>query len=269
MARRGTKGSVSTARGEKRRAQRRATVQKIKIRISLLPGILTTANVLCGFYAIMWAMKGRFFAAAAAIIVAAGLDALDGRVARLTKTTSEFGVEFDSMADVVSFGVAPAVLSYRWALAGFGRVGWIIAFAYLICGVLRLARFNTRCKTVEPKFFLGLPTPAAGLFVATSVTLADGEPIGTFAKVLFFLLFAGVSYLMISNVKYRSFKQLDFAKMHPFGTLVTIVGIVIVIASSPGTVPFFLILGYLVWGIIETFVLKKRAHREAPEEEAL
>jgi len=267
MVRRRTTGSVSKAKGERRKAQRRARVQKIKIRISLLPGILTTANVLCGFYAVIWAMKGRFFAAAVAIIVAAGIDALDGRVARLTKTTSEFGVEFDSMADVVSFGVAPAVLSYCWVLGSLGRIGWIIAFAYLICGVLRLARFNTRCKTVEPKFFLGLPTPAAGLFVATSVTLADGESIGTFAKVLFFLLFAGVSYLMISNVKYRSFKQLDFAKMHPFGTLVAIVGIVIVIASSPGIVPFFLIVGYLIWGLIETFVLKKRAHREALEED--
>lgn len=267
---RGLKTSlVSKAKSETRRAQRRAAVQKIKIRISLLPGILTTANVLCGFYAIMWAMKGMFLSAAVAIIVAAGIDALDGRVARLTKTTSEFGVEFDSMADVVSFGVAPAVLSYRWVLGGFGRIGWIVAFAYLICGVLRLARFNTVCKKVEPKFFLGLPTPAAGLFVATAITLADGEPLGTFSKVVFLLLLISVSYLMVSTVKYRSFKQLDFAKMHPFGTLVIVVGVVIIIASFPGVVPFFLILGYLVWGLIETFVLKKRAQGEAPEEEAL
>ena len=265
----GHRTTSSVSKGEIRKARRRARVQKIKIRISLLPGILTTANVLCGFYAIIWAMQGKFFGASVAIIVAAVIDALDGRVARLTKTTSEFGVEFDSMADVVSFGVAPAVLSYNWALAGFGRIGWIVAFAYLICGVLRLARFNTRCKTVEPRFFLGLPTPAAGLFVATSVALADGEPIGTFAKVVFLLLFGGVSYLMISNVKYRSFKQLDFAKMHPFGTLVTVVGAVIVIASFPWIVPFFLVLAYLVWGLIETFVLKKRARREAEEEEAL
>ena len=208
-------------------------------------------------------MQGKFFGASVAIIVAAVIDALDGRVARLTKTTSEFGVEFDSMADVVSFGVAPAVLAYNWALQGFGRIGWIVAFAYLICGVLRLARFNTRCKTVEPRFFLGLPIPAAGLFVATSVALADGEPIGTFAKVVFLLLFGGVSYLMISNVKYRSFKQLDFAKMHPFRTLVIMVGAVIVIASFPWTVPFFLVLAYIVWGLIETSVLKKRARREA------
>lgn len=240
---------------------RKRRVPQIKIRISLLPGILTTVNVLCGFYAVVWVLKGKFFPAAVAIIVAAGVDALDGRVARLTKTTSEFGVEFDSLADVVSFGIAPALLSYSWAFSSFGRLGWVVAFAYLICAVLRLARFNTRCKTVEPKYFLGLPTPAAGLFVATSVTLLDGEAPGSFFKGLFFLMLLLVSYLMVSNIRYRSFKELDFAKMHPFGTMTIVVVIVIIIASLPDTTPFLIVLTYLAWGVCESLWLKRREKR--------
>ncbi|RLC47368.1 MAG: CDP-diacylglycerol--serine O-phosphatidyltransferase [Candidatus Coatesbacteria bacterium] len=267
MAVRHMTSSGRPTKREKRRSERQPRRKRIKIRISLLPGILTTANVLCGFYAIMWAMKGRFFAASAAIVVAAIVDAFDGRVARLTKTTSEFGVEFDSLADVISFGVAPVLLAYHWALSVFGRAGWVVAFAYLICAVLRLARFNTRCKTVEPKFFLGLPTPAAGLVVATSVLLADGEPVGTFLRVLFLILFICASYLMISNVKYRSFKQFDFAKMHPFGTMTLVVVAVIVIASFPQTMPFILVLGYVVWGLFETSMMKRRERRGTIEQE--
>lgn len=209
----------------------------------------------------MWVIKGNLFAAAVAIIVAALLDALDGRVARLTKSTSEFGVEFDSLADTVSFGVAPALLSYFWALNSFRRIGWIAAFAFLICGVLRLARFNTRCKTVEPKYFLGLPIPMAALAIATSVTLADAEPPGTFLRVLFLVLVAALSFLMVSSFKYRSFKELDFAKLHPFGTLITVVAVLIIIASFPRTMPFLLVLGYVVWGVLETYWLHQRLRK--------
>ncbi|HUT04322.1 MAG TPA: CDP-diacylglycerol--serine O-phosphatidyltransferase [bacterium] len=267
MAARRITSSGRRTKREQRPSQQEPRRRRIKIRISLLPGILTTANVLCGFYAVMWAMKGRFFAASVAIVVAAVVDTFDGRVARLTKTTSEFGVEFDSMADVISFGVAPVILAYHWALSSFGRAGGVVAFAYLICAVLRLARFNTRCKTAEPKFFLGLPTPAAGLVVATSVLLADGEPVGTFLKVLFLIVFVCVSYLMISNVKYRSFKEFDFAKMHPFGTMILVVAGVIVLASFPGTMPFILAFGYLVLGLVETSMIKRRERRGALEQQ--
>jgi CDP-diacylglycerol--serine O-phosphatidyltransferase len=228
---------------------------------------LTTANVLCGFYAVIYCMKDRLFGAAVAIIIAAVIDALDGRVARLTKTTSEFGVEFDSLADVVSFGVAPSLLAYKWAFSDLGRIGWVVTFAFLICGVLRLARFNTRCKTVEPKYFLGFPIPAAGLLIATSVTLLDGDPPGTFFTIIFLLLTGFVSYLMVSSVRYRSFKELDFAKMHPFGTLTLVVAVVIVIASFPSTMPFFLVLIYLISGLIESLVLKRRGSRTSNEQE--
>ena len=267
MVRRSESDETSKGVRRPRRVLRGRRVPQIKIRISLLPGILTTANVLCGFYAIMWVLKGRLFPASVAILVAALLDALDGRVARLTKTTSEFGVQLDSLADVVSFGMAPALLSYSFALSGFGRLGWIAAFSYLICGVLRLARFNTRCKTIEPKYFLGLPIPAAGLAVATSVTLADGEAPGTFLRVLFLILIAAISYLMVSNFKYRSFKQLNFAKMHPFGTMIILVAIVIVIAAFPGTMPFLTVIGYIVWGVIETLWLRRSDARKEQEEE--
>ena len=139
--------------------------------VYLIPNFFTTGNVFSGFYAIIAAFNQDFLLAAIAILVATVFDALDGLIARLTRTTSRFGVEYDSLADLVSFGVAPGLLIYSWALSSYGRIGWVAAFLYVVCGTLRLARFNVQVSTVESKKFIGLPIPAAACMIATLVML--------------------------------------------------------------------------------------------------
>ena len=226
--------------------------------IFLLPGLLTTGNLLCGFYAIVLTLEQRYWWAAIALFVGIVMDVLDGKVARLTRTTTQFGVELDSLADVVSFGVAPALLLYAWALAPLGRVGQGAAFLYVVCGTLRLARFNVLTGVTDRRYFIGLPIPGAAGTVASMVLFLDPTE---FDRVELFALACAtylLAFLMISNIRYYSFKDLNFAKRHPFPVLlVAALGIVIVFAY-PQKALFVILCGYALSGPARWAELRKQ-----------
>lgn len=222
--------------------------------IYLLPNLLTTAGLFSGFYAIVASMNGRFEAAAIAIFVAMIFDGLDGRVARMTNTQSPFGAEYDSMADMVSFGVAPALVSYNWGLAGLGKIGWLAAFIYVAGAALRLARFNTQLGSADKRYFQGLASPAAAALVAGLVWVGveyqvDGNDYGVIVAFV-----TGISgLLMVSNFKYNSFKELDFHGKVPFVALLLVMLVFIVVATEPALVLFLVFLLYALAGPINTF----------------
>lgn len=201
--------------------------------ICLVPSMLTTISLFSGFYAIISAINGTFFHAAAALIVAAIFDGLDGRVARMTGTTSLFGKEYDSLCDLVAFGVAPAIIAYQWTLVNYGRYGWLAAFLYVATTALRLARFNIQ-DTSSNKDFTGLPCPAAAVTIATTVLFCMfmGIDAGSMGLVILALLYC-LSYLMVSSVQYLSFKSPETSRTRKFQVLVTMVLLIMVIATQP------------------------------------
>jgi CDP-diacylglycerol--serine O-phosphatidyltransferase len=252
-----------------RRRRKKRDRKKFK-GIFLLPNLITTASLFAGFYGIVAAMDGRFLAAAWAILISLILDGLDGRIARMTHSTSSFGLQYDSLADLVAFGVAPALLVYLWALKPFRQFGWMAAFLFVVCGALRLARFNVQTGTMDPRYFNGLPIPAAAMVVATGV--AFYYEIGEWApnkQILVLVAVYLVAFLMVSNVKFFSFKKVELFKRHPFQTLVAVVLIFVVIAMAPELVGFPLMVIYLLSGIISTYTYYRRPQLpEKPEEEA-
>lgn len=196
--------------------------------IYLLPNLFTTGALFSGFYAIVSGMHGKFEIAAVAIFVAMIFDGLDGRIARLTNTQSKFGAEYDSLSDMVSFGVAPALVMFSWSLNELGKFGWAVAFIYVACAALRLARFNTQIETADKNYFSGLASPAAAAVVAGTVWVCaeegwvDGQlPIGM--SMLAGILTAAVGFLMISSIKYHSFKGLNLRGRVPFVVLLAVV----------------------------------------------
>lgn len=216
--------------------------------VYILPNLVTTGSLFAGFYGIVASMNQRYDVAAWFILVSAVFDALDGKVARLTNTTSQFGVEYDSLADLVAFGVAPGVLMYSWALQPFGKLGWLAAFLYVVCGALRLARFNVQANTVESKNFVGLPIPAAASMVAACVLLfyhLGGS--GTIRMVSVLVLIYGLAVLMVSNVPYYSFKDPELLKRRPFGILVLAIVLIIVIVAQPEVMFFLIFLVYTMF----------------------
>ncbi len=217
--------------------------------VYLLPNLFTTGTLFAGFYGIISTMNGGYYVAAWFILISAIFDVLDGKVARLTGTTSRFGVEYDSLADLVAFGVAPGLLMYSWALKPFGKLGWLAAFLYVVCGALRLARFNVQVDTVESKRFLGLPIPAAASMVASCVLLfyhLGGS--GSIRKVSVLILIYVLALLMVSNVRYYSFKDPELVKRQPFGFLVLLIFVVIVVVAEPQIMIFALFGIYLLSG---------------------
>ena len=233
--------------------KKRGNRDRLRKGIFILPNLLTSFNIFCGFYAIISAIDGKFVIGAVAIIVAAIFDMLDGKIARATNTTSKFGIEYDSLADVISFGVAPALLMYMWALRPFGRIGWLAAFLFMVCGALRLARFNTQTGTISSDYFVGLPIPAAAGFAAT--TLLFHNRLGLLAEPQSMLLLALIyvlSFLMVSNIKYYSFKRPELFKRGHFNFLVAAILIMIFIASQPPIALFFMGLIYVVSGPIHS-----------------
>ncbi len=202
--------------------------------IYLLPNLVTTIALFSGFYAILASMDGKFEAAAIAIFVAMVFDGLDGRVARMTNTQSDFGVEYDSLSDMVSFGVAPAVVCYSWMLSDLGKVGWAAAFLYVSCAALRLARFNVQVESADSRFFVGLASPSAAALVAGMVWVGhDVEP-STATALLAFIVTAVAGLLMVVNCRYHSMKGFDFKGHVPFVTfLAVVVGMVIVAIDLP------------------------------------
>lgn len=226
--------------------------------IYLLPNALTTASLFSGFYAIVSAANGVFENAAIAIFVSMILDGLDGRVARMTNTQSKFGEEYDSLADMVAFGVAPGLVAFFWSLNGLNQVGWAVTFIYVAGAALRLARFNTQIGSVDKKFFVGLPSPSAAACVAGLVWCFHGMGSSSWLTALTLLVVGGTGVLMVSNVLYRSFKDLDLRGKVPFAAILVVVLAFVVVALDPGTVLFSGFLLYALSGPVRSLLRKMR-----------
>ncbi|MGZ0020481.1 CDP-diacylglycerol--serine O-phosphatidyltransferase [Nitrosomonas sp. wSCUT-2] len=231
------------------------TVIKSRLRrrgIYLLPNLFTTAALFAGFYAIVQAMNGNFEYSAIAVFIAMVLDGLDGRVARLTGTQSEFGAEYDSMSDMVSFGVAPALIVYEWSLKEMEQWGWIIAFIYCACAALRLARFNTNIEVIDKRFFQGLPSPAAAALIAGLVwVMLNFEIQGSEIKWLASIVTLFAALTMVSNIPYYSGKEINLRRRVPFFTvLLLVLFFFVLIPSHPPVVLFILFAAYAFSGYI-------------------
>jgi CDP-diacylglycerol--serine O-phosphatidyltransferase len=234
--------------------------------IYLLPNLFTTGALFAGFYAIVQAMNSKFEYAAVAIFIAMVLDGLDGRVARLTHTESEFGAEYDSLSDMVSFGVAPALLMYEWAFRSIGKWGWFAAFIYCVGTALRLARFNTNIEVVDKRYFQGLPSPAAAALVAGFVwVMLDNHFTGFELRwiAVGVTVFAGLS--MVSNLRFYSFKDFNMRKSVPFIAIFLLALFFILLSSYPPGVLFLLFLGYALSGYV-LWLLDLRKPRIPPSE---
>ncbi len=243
--------------------------------IYLLPNLFTTAGLFCGFYAIVAAESGNFAAAAVAIFIAMITDALDGRVARLTNTQTDFGVQYDSLTDLVAFGVAPALVMYQWALSSmrdygnfWAKIGWLAAFLFTACAALRLARFNTQVSTADKRFFQGLPSPAAAGLVAGLVwTAHDFALTGGKLIVPALIVTVGCALLMVSNVRFHSFKELDFSNKVPFVMALVLVLVFVSIAMDPPTVMFAMLFVYALSGPVITVRYRRARLAQRHQEE--
>jgi CDP-diacylglycerol---serine O-phosphatidyltransferase len=243
-------------------------INKMKRGIFILPSLLTLTSIFFSFYGLILAIKGQFLWSGVLILVAGFFDGIDGKVARLTKTSTKFGVELDSLADVISFGVAPAILFYTWTLEPYGRLGWVVAFVYVACGALRLARFNVQTSIIDPKRFNGLPIPAAAGMLATAVIFFEHLEINKDHYSIFLLILTvSLSFLMVSSVKFHAFKDLTIVKEKPFSSTVGFVLLMSLIAVAPFVVPFVICAAYVLSGPIMTtvFYIKGRKNvKSAP-----
>jgi CDP-diacylglycerol--serine O-phosphatidyltransferase len=235
--------------------------------IYLLPNTLTLCSMLLGFYSILSTLKGNYVYAAWAILFATIFDGLDGWVARLTNSTTKFGIELDSLSDLVSFGVAPAVMMYKWALAPFGRIGWAAAFWFMACGALRLARYNVQMGSTESKSFTGMPIPGAATIIASLILfyheMLDMPP---GKNILILGLTVLLAFLMVSTLKYHGVKEIDFRQRKPFWILVAFVlGLTIIVMHPPISLFLFAMI-YLLGGIIENIYLFYKKRREKRKE---
>jgi len=237
--------------------------------IYLLPNLFTIAGLFAGFYAIVTAMEGYFNYAAVAIFVAMIMDFFDGRVARLTNTQSAFGAELDSLSDMVSFGVAPALVIYSWSLEGLGKLGWLAAFIFAAAGALRLARFNTQVLVADKRYFQGLPIPAAAGVLASMVWLCvDSEILGDGVSMMTAVLAIIIAILMVSNVRYYSFKEIDLKGRVPFVAILLVVLAFVGISLDPPKILFLIFFCYALSGPILTLralykarSLRRKAHK--------
>lgn len=232
--------------------------------IYLIPNLFTVAGMLSGFYAIIAGIHSHYINSAIAIFIAALMDSLDGRSARLLHSQSEFGAHLDSLSDMLSFGLAPALLLYTWSLSILGKPGWLAAFLYTVCTALRLARFNLQSTTTsDQRYFYGLPTPAAALFVASiiwvysSIYHISGFNIVLPITVITILL----GFLKVSTVRYRSFKDMDLSHKVPFISILVVVLGIILISFDPPDILLLLISLYILSGPIETFRLLNKCRR--------
>ena len=231
--------------------------------IYLLPNLLTTAGLFSGFYAVVSSMNGHYISAAVAIFIAMIFDGLDGRVARMTNTQSEFGAEYDSMADMVSFGIAPGLVAYNWALSSFGKFGWLAAFVYVACAALRLARFNTQVGVADKRYFQGLASPAAAGVIASLIWVGseyqiDGQQYGFIIG----LITIATGLLMVSNFRYNSFKDVDWKGKVNFFVVLLIVLAFVVVASSPENILLFIFALYACSGPFTTIRTVKKLKLE-------
>ena len=238
------------------------TPEKSSIRrrgIYLLPNLFTTGALFAGFYAITSAMSGHFETAAISIFVAMILDGLDGRVARLTNTQSEFGAQYDSLSDMVSFGTAPALVMYLWSFSSMGKLGLFAAFVHMAGGALRLARFNTQLTSADKRYFQGLPSPAAAAILAGFIwiSLEHNYPV-EIVKYIGIVLTISTGLLMVSNFRYSSFKEIDLKGKVPFFVAISVMLGIAFIMAQPQTMLFLLFLAYAISGPVVTLVMRKR-----------
>jgi len=236
----------------------------------ILPNMITLLGLLSGVYSMMLTIRENYIYAAIAILLAAIFDSLDGKVARLVKGTSEFGIQLDSLADVVSFGVAPALLIFHWQFQQLHQVGIMAAFVFVACGALRLARFNVQTKKISNLFFVGLPIPGAAAIVAASVFFVSHLELTDFAYLPWFYLVAVfvLAFLMVSTVPYYSFKNLGFLKMRPFNTVVILVVLLFFIGSKPSIAIFTFMIVYVISGFVLLPLRKRLLARERAQEGA-
>jgi CDP-diacylglycerol---serine O-phosphatidyltransferase len=234
--------------------------------IHILPSLFTTGNVFCGFYSFIAALNEKYYLAAWAIVLAIIFDVLDGRIARMTKTTSAFGMQYDSLADVISFGMAPAFICYAWVLKPFGRIGWMAAFLYLLCSALRLARFNTTKPDIQGQHFIGLATPAAAAVIA-SIIIAFEDLFGSRVHPGFMVAVVYIlAFLMVSNIKYPAFKKFEFRKRVSFTRFLLVVLVLYILATIPKIALFLISFGYTIFGPIGEWSSQKTKLNAVPDD---
>lgn len=241
--------------------------KRLRRGIYLLPSVFTISNILFGFYAVVCGLRGNFQKAAVMIFIAGVLDALDGRIARMTGTASDFGREYDSLADVLTFGMVPALLTYLWGLDQLGRIGWLVPLYFLVCSATRLARFNVQTKSVDSRYFVGLPAPAAAGTISALLFFAPDREWKSWTTALFVVALLTVGTLMVSTFRYRSFKQIDLRRRWSYRLALPLAAVILVVALHPPA--FFLALAVLysssgpvawTWGR-----LQHRGTKEGPD----
>lgn len=246
----------------------KTTEKKPRRGIYLLPNLFTTGCLFMGFFAIVSAMGQRFESAAIAVFIAMIMDSLDGRVARMTNTESDFGAQYDSLADMVSFGLAPSLVMYEWSLSSLGKLGWLAAFIYAAGAALRLARFNTQVGTAGKRYFQGLPSPAAAALLAGAVWVGtDYQLHGIDLRIPAFLVTLCAGVLMVSNIRYRSFKDLDLKGKVPFVAVLIVVMVFVFISLDPPQVLFGIFLAYGISGPAITLITLRKRKAERSQQQ--
>ena len=256
-----------------RMPRRRRRIPPLRGGVYILPNLFTSAGLFAGFYSIIATLGHQYRLAAIMILVAQLCDMLDGRIARLTRSTSSFGIQYDSLADLVAFGVAPGILVYEWALRPWGKWGWLAASLYVTAGALRLARFNVQIASVEKRHFIGLPIPAAADVVASTVLMYFylGGQGATTKRILMLLVVFAVAALMVSEIRYYSFKEIRFHHRHPFPVLLGLILVIYLTVGQPEVMLFLGIVTYALSGPIAVVVRRvtgRPASVAAPPEEA-
>ena len=231
--------------------------------IHILPSLFTTGNVFCGFYAFVAVLNEQFYFAAWAIVAGMIFDGLDGRIARLTKTTSAFGEQYDSLADIITFGMAPAFLAYSWVLKPFGRLGWMAAFLFLLCAALRLARFNVTKPEIRSEHFVGLPSPASAAVIASIVIAFEDLFATRMNPFIMVMVVYALAFLMVSNIKYPAFKRFDFKKRVVFSRFLFVILFIYVLATIPRVALFILGVTYAIIGPIGLLLKNKKLEAES------
>ncbi len=232
--------------------------------VSVLPSLFTLANLFCGYACVVYTMRGEYATAAPLIGIAVVLDMLDGRIARMTGTASEFGVQFDSMADIVSFGMAPAILAFGWGLSSLGRLGWTAAFLFVTAAALRLARFNVQAGSTDKRYFVGMPSPAAAGIVAATVYAYPTGFTETHLAAPLVLLVVVPAALMVSTVRFRSFKSLDTNSRHPIRLLIFFALFIAALVTRPEEVLVVVAYTYLASPLIGALVSRVRRREAEP-----
>jgi CDP-diacylglycerol--serine O-phosphatidyltransferase len=245
---------------------RSGQINTLKRGVYILPNLFTSLGLFCGFFAIIATMQGSYVTAAWTVVLAGVFDALDGRIARMTRTTSRFGVEYDSLSDLVAFGVAPAVMAFGWVLGQYGRWGWLAAFLFVACGAIRLARFNVQVNAIAGRYFLGLPIPAAAGLVAATVIfcfhleITERHVVG----LVMLLTMYALGLLMVSTIRFNSFKNLDLASRKPFSMVVAAILLICIVASEPQIMLFGVTLIYALSGPVGycLYLIRKNRRRK-------